>query len=238
MKWESLLESVVNKTVYLLTLGIETAIMYRFYWSIEPQYYSKADYYIQLVIIMIATPIIFVALWRATNEDCGKLLPNSNNTDPDIPSCSKCDAPRVNYTVHHCRRCNACIENMDHHCTFIGQCVGKQNMKYFLQFCLYMGSLLLYAIIKLFWLFYTQNVRRGVGVQGITWFYVPTPFIAPYIFYYSEAEGGYPIIRTLDNFLLLICTAFCLLAFTIALTVLNNLYKNKCEVDKLKKDDT
>jgi palmitoyltransferase len=236
MKWERLLESLVNKAVYLLTLGIEAAILYRFYWSVPPRYYSQFDYYLQLVIIGIANPIIFVALWRATNEDCGRLLPDPNSSDKERPTCGKCNAPRINYTVHHCRRCNACIENMDHHCTFVGQCVGKSNMKYFLQFCLYIGLLLFYAILKMFWLFYTQNVERGVGVQGITWIYLPTPFIAPYVFYFSEADGGYPIFRTLDNFLFLICLAFCLFALTIMITVLSNLYKNKSEIDKLKKD--
>ena len=109
-------------------------------------------------------------------------------------------------------------------------------MKYFIQFCLYIGLLLLYAIFKLFWLFYTQNAKRGVGVQGFTWLYLPTPFLGPYIFYFSEADGGYPLIRTVDNFLFLICAAFCLFALSMGFGVLNNLYKNKSEVDKLKKD--
>ena len=235
MKWENLFESVVNKGVYLLTLGIETALIYRFYWSVDPEFYSLTDYYLQLLIIAIANPIIFVALWRATNEDCGKLLPDSTS-DKERPICDKCSAPRVNYTVHHCRRCNACIENMDHHCTFLGQCVGRSNMKYFLQFCLYIGFLLLYGIFKLLWLFYSQNATRGIGVQGITWFYLPTPFIAPYIFYFSEADGGYPVIRTVDNFLFLTCAAFCLFALSMGFGVLVNLYKNKSEVDKIKKD--
>ena len=122
MKWENTIESLINKGVYVLTLVIEAGILYRFYWSIEPQYYSLADFYLQLLIIGIATPVIFTALWRATYYDCGKLTPimsASESSEKEKNVCEKCNAERVNYTVHHCRRCKACIDHMDHHCTFI-----------------------------------------------------------------------------------------------------------------------
>ena len=237
MKWESLIESATNKGVYVLTLAIEAGILYRFYWSVESQYYSAADYYLQLCIIGVADSVIFVALWRATYDDCGRLSPaTSNESDKGKNLCAKCNAERTNYTVHHCRRCRACIDHMDHHCTFLAQCVGKNNIKYFLQFCLYIGFLLLYGIIKLFWFFYTQNSVRGVGVQGFTWIYVPTPLSFPYIFFFSEDNGGYPLLRTADNYLLLVCLAFCIFALTMGFGVLINLYRNISEIDKVKKD--
>ncbi|URE14345.1 DHHC palmitoyltransferase [Musa troglodytarum] len=37
--------------------------------------------------------------------------------------CSKPKPPRA----HHCRSCRMCVLDMDHHCPFIGNCVGAAN---------------------------------------------------------------------------------------------------------------
>lgn len=50
-----------------------------------------------------------------------------------IRSCYKCGAIKYPRT-HHCSICNKCILNMDHHCPWIGQCVGLYNRRYFILF--------------------------------------------------------------------------------------------------------
>ena len=37
----------------------------------------------------------------------------------------------------HCSSCKACIEVHDHHCPWVGTCVGKRNHKWFLMFALF-----------------------------------------------------------------------------------------------------
>ena len=47
--------------------------------------------------------------------------------------CQTVKPPRT----HHCSQCKRCVVRMDHHCVWIGNCVGLHNMKPFLLFLIY-----------------------------------------------------------------------------------------------------
>ena len=72
-------------------------------------------------------------------------LPNKKDTNRDrilivlggrlgiIKHCHTCGIYRPPRAVH-CKLCNCCVERMDHHCPWLGACIGKRNYKYFLMF--------------------------------------------------------------------------------------------------------
>ena len=76
IKSKLLFEKFVNFGVYVLTLVIETAILYRFYFMYG-DYFISGDCITQVSIIFIANTFIFISLYKATTVDCGKLSPSN-----------------------------------------------------------------------------------------------------------------------------------------------------------------
>ncbi|KAJ2759273.1 Palmitoyltransferase zdhhc14, partial [Coemansia nantahalensis] len=46
----------------------------------------------------------------------------------------------------HCRICDNCVENSDHHCVWLNACVGRRNYRYFYSFLLSLTLLALYIM--------------------------------------------------------------------------------------------
>jgi len=63
-----------------------------------------------------------------------------------IKYCCTCDIYRPPRAVH-CGICNCCIERLDHHCPWLGTCVGKRNYKYFIVFITLLAVLVIKGVI-------------------------------------------------------------------------------------------
>lgn len=63
--------------------------------------------------------------------------------------CHKCDAfkpPRA----HHCKQCKRCVLRMDHHCPWIGNCVGIGNQAHFQRFLVGLSAAGTWLLVMIF----------------------------------------------------------------------------------------
>ncbi|XP_046311281.1 palmitoyltransferase ZDHHC19-like [Marmota monax] len=75
-----------------------------------------------------------------------------NNKCFPMPWCAKCHLHRLPRT-YHCENCNICVEEFDHHCRWINNCVGHRNIRLYLllllSLCLYLGAVLASCVVFL-----------------------------------------------------------------------------------------
>ena len=72
-------------------------------------------------------------LWCDIEEKVMHSLPYKAWNHVNWRFCWKCKAIRPP-RAHHCSKCECCHLRMDHHCYWVGNCVGVKNHKLFLIF--------------------------------------------------------------------------------------------------------
>ena len=63
--------------------------------------------------------------------------------------------------AHHCKSCNRCVRRMDHHCPWTGNCVGEDNIRYFIQFLGYASVNLVICFLLALIVFVTSDQDFG-----------------------------------------------------------------------------
>ncbi|KDN52959.1 hypothetical protein K437DRAFT_242733 [Tilletiaria anomala UBC 951] len=67
-------------------------------------------------------------------------------------TCGTYRAPRSS----HCRMCDNCVENIDHHCTFLNTCIGRRNYSSFFSFLIFtllsLCIMIAFSILHLYFL--------------------------------------------------------------------------------------
>ncbi|ORC89129.1 zinc finger protein [Trypanosoma theileri] len=92
--------------------------------------------------------------------------------DGKLRFCFRCEIYKPD-NAHHCRSCRRCVYRMDHHCPWINNCVGRDNLKYFLLFLAYIplggfhiATTTIYSLCYHFPFFSSADLGDGVLLVG------------------------------------------------------------------------
>eukprot|EP00899_Mesostigma_viride_P021961 jgi/Mesvir1/29767/Mv13857-RA.2 len=129
--------------VVLLTLGIIASGAFLLFPLIFPQFRGALFWVHALATgaLSFNTLFNFVAAAMAdpgqpVSVPYGSTTVVGSRTLEDYTLCKLCSQPKPP-RAHHCRVCQKCVLDMDHHCPFIGNCVGLRNQRHFLLFVSY-----------------------------------------------------------------------------------------------------
>lgn len=140
---------------------------------------------------MLTICYLFAAFTSPTQTNVNKFFDSSNdvsNIDKSQPGkelkslnaadwgdCEFCKGKKF-IRSSHCRQCNKCILMRDHHCPWIANCVGFQNIQYFVNFLMWLligGVFYIYIFIKFIWYYdeLSQIKENGLtsGIKIINW---------------------------------------------------------------------
>ena len=112
---------------------------------------------------------ILVTFWRCVLEPPGYVATPAIGESACGDSCARCRIVKP-ARAHHCRHCDRCVQRMDHHCFWLGTCIGEHNYTLFLELLVSFGLGTTYGSVVILCVLLLR-----IGESGAAW---PTPLRA------------------------------------------------------------
>ena len=96
------------------------------------------------ILYLVISLLLFILFFILAFSDPGTLTNNKYKDALDIIEqgemleyyCPKC-LIKMDFRTKHCVICEKCVDDFDHHCFWVGNCIGKKNFSFFFDFLVY-----------------------------------------------------------------------------------------------------
>lgn len=115
---------------------------------VGPYLWTKVSIWLPLLswLFFICT-VLFLLLTSLTDPGilprkiiCDLIVGIGAKVQGEATYCKECEIYRPK-SAKHCFRCNNCVLELDHHCPFLGSCIGKNNYQHFIAALISVGLL-------------------------------------------------------------------------------------------------
>ena len=144
---------------------VESYLSYTAIYKIDTQYMKNSVF---LLLIIWFYSYYLAVMTKATQTNVDKFFKGSKNIqflrNYFWKECQFCNNSKKFIRSSHCRTCQECILFRDHHCPYIANCIGFNNIQYFLNF-LFWGaySIVYYEIICIKFFLKKSNIKLNDG---------------------------------------------------------------------------
>ncbi|EFP12513.1 hypothetical protein CRE_29838 [Caenorhabditis remanei] len=154
---ESSLMKVLDKLCITLAVAKTTWIVFFFFTVQLPFDYERLDFFpFTLLRVLCGLWLTYSVPYHYLKARTAEPIQLPKRT-PTGPNCSFCTSSKPRLTSH-CRTCDTCVYRRDHHCPWMGQCIGIHNQA---NFFLFLFSVFLSTIFVLYveYEFWMENVK-------------------------------------------------------------------------------